>query len=273
MKNVFSFLFFLFSTSIFALEHAPHQGGIAVIELGKFSYKPKLFYKSKEAKVLKKEGKYLGVIGIGVDEKVGERHLVAVTQHQKKDYYFTIQKKVYPKEFITLTTNKHVTPVKKDLSRHYKEKRKAKNLIASFNKSLETNLDFVAPLTGRISSPYGQKRYYNKKPRSPHKGIDIAAPKGTPIRAAESGHVSICEPFFFNGNTIYLDHGEGVITMYCHMQDFAVKTGDFVNKGDLIGYVGSTGRSTGPHLHFSLILNQQSVDPALFIQEYYIAKP
>jgi len=267
LKNFFKLLFLLSST-LFAIENNSYVGGVAVIDIGAFDEKPKVFYKAKEAKVIQKEGSYFAVIGIGLKEKVGKRHIVAVANDKKLDFYFQVKPKAYKKEYIKLKTNKRVTLSKKNLARFHKEKAKTKKLLGKFNKTLSSDLNFVTPVHGRISSVFGKRRYFNKKPKAPHSGIDIAAKRGTPILAAESGYVAIQEEFFFNGNTIYLDHGEGVITIYCHMSKFEVNQGDFVNKGDIIGYVGTTGRSTGPHLHFGVVLNGSSVEPKIFIKDY-----
>ena len=268
LKNLLKILILLFANTLFALDHQPFQGGIAVIDVGEFEQKPKVFFKAKETKVLQKDGKYLAIIGIGIEEKVGQKHIVAVTKNKKEHFYFDTEPKSYKKEYIKLKTNKRVSLSKEDLQRFHNEKVKTKKVIESFNKTLSSNLEFISPLDGRISSTFGKKRYYNGKAKSPHKGTDIAAKRGTPIIAAESGIVALKEELFFNGNTIYLDHGEGVVSIYCHMQKFAVNKGDEVQKGDVIGYVGTTGRSTGPHLHFGIILNNEAVDPGVFIADY-----
>lgn len=268
LKQLLKLLLLLFTSTLFAIENQPYIGGVAVVDVGHFETKPKIFYKAKEAKVIQKEGRYFATIGIGLNEKIGKRHIVAVTQNKKSDFYFQVTPKTYKKEYIKLKSNKHVSLSKKDLSRFYKEKSKTKKVFANFNTDEVSDLNFASPLSGRISSPFGKKRYFNGKPKAPHSGIDIAAKKGTPIKAAQSGLVVIQEAFFFNGNTIYLDHGEGVITLYCHMSGFAVNEGDYVNKGDIIGYVGSTGRSTGPHLHFGVVLNSNAVDPKIFVKEF-----
>lgn len=267
MKNFFKLLLLL-STTLFAIENNSYIGGVAVIDVGVFKEKPKIFYKAKEAKVIQKEGRYFAVIGIGLNEKAGKRHIVAVSQNKKLDFYFQVKSKAYKKEFIKLKSNKRVTLSKVDLARFHKEKTKAKKVLGSFNKTLSSDLNFVTPVHGRISSPFGKRRYFNNKPKAPHSGIDIAAKRGTPILAAESGYVAISEEFFFNGNTIYIDHGEGVVTLYCHLSKCAAQEGDFVLKGDVIGYVGTTGRSTGPHLHFGVVLNSKSVDPKIFVKNY-----
>ena len=124
---------------------------------------------------------------------------------------------------------------------------------------------FKWPLAGVMSSPFGLKRFYNDQARRPHGGIDIAAPEGTPIIAPADGWVVDTGDYFFNGNSVFIEHGLGLQTFYAHLSKIHVKLGDKVEPGDLIGEVGATGRVTGPHLHWSVGLNGTWIDPNLVL--------
>ncbi|MBF0162751.1 MAG: M23 family metallopeptidase [Magnetococcales bacterium] len=123
---------------------------------------------------------------------------------------------------------------------------------------------FQLPVTGRFSGVFGSRRILNGKPRKPHNGTDIAAPQGTPVVAIASGEVALRgEEYFFTGNTLVLDHGDGVLSLYAHLESMAVQPGEWVAAGTPIGTLGKTGRATGPHLHWSVMVRQDRVDPQL----------
>lgn len=120
---------------------------------------------------------------------------------------------------------------------------------------------FERPHHGQGAGNFGERRVYNGVPRSSHSGLDIAAPLGSPVRASNSGRVVLSRDLYFSGKTVILDHGLGVFTVYCHFSRLLVNRGDYVKKGDVIALAGSTGRSTGPHLHWAVRVRGSRVDP------------
>ena len=183
-----------------------------------------------------------------------------------KNITFKVVEKAYETQRLTIKNKRKVNPYKNDMTRILSDKKRINTALSTFSKNLPSSLLLHQPVQGRYSSPFGLRRYFNEQPRKPHSGLDIAAPEGTPIQAAGSGTIVETGDYFFNGNTIFIDHGKGLITMYCHLNKIDVITGQRVTRGEKIGAVGETGRVTGPHLHWSVSLNHALVDPRLFLE-------
>lgn len=236
-------------------------GGVAVIPLkSKANDAPKAFFNKQPVAVIKYDSQWLAVVGLGLTTKSGEHYITS----QGHRYPFVVKDKQYEEQHITLKTRKHIDLSEADLKRHKKEKKQALAVFDAFLPN-QPDFDFAKPVQGPYSSPFGLKRFYNGEPRNPHSGLDIAAPTGTPIISPSAGKVVLTGDFFFNGNVVYVDHGQGVISMFCHLDKIDVKTGDLLTKGQVLGKVGATGRVTGPHLHWSVSLNNARIDPKLLL--------
>ena len=254
-------------------KNKPVPGGIALITIERpanaASLQPKVSYNERPVMLIaddKKSGKWTAVTGIDLETKPGMQELKVDWGGKEQVVAFKVSKHKYKTQYLKLKSKKHVDLSEKDYQRYLSEK---KNIVAALQHWSDTPTlaqSFMLPVTGRMSSPFGLKRYFNNEPRKPHSGIDIAAPLGTPIVAPLDGTVIDVGEYFFNGNSIFIDHGQGLVTMYCHMSKVDVKVGDEVKQGQRIGAVGKTGRATGPHLHWAISVNDTRVDPGLFFK-------
>ncbi len=208
---------------------------------------------------------YIGFIGIGQETEPGEKN-VQISFNNKKNITkkINIQKKDFQIQHLSLPKAK-VDLSDKNLKRYNKEKKIVAELFTNSKKTKLFDSKFIKPIDNKISTPFGVKRFINKQPRNSHSGIDIKAKKYEKIKSINKGVVVFTGDHFFSGNTVYIDHGLGIISMYFHLSEITVKKGDEVNTGDVIGLVGSTGRSTGPHLHWGIRVNNTRVDPLSFI--------
>jgi len=183
-----------------------------------------------------------------------------------------INKKDFGESRITISDVSKVNLSEKDSQRAYKESQLIKDSLESYSKNIKPSLEFISPVDGIISSRYGKQRYINDQPRSPHLALDIAAAEGTKIIAPAPGKVILIGDFFYSGNYLILDHGFGLLSSYSHMSKIHVNAGDFLKQGDIIGEVGSTGRVTGPHLHWSVYLEKQRINPESLISKNFFEK-
>lgn len=265
----YSLLFLMLAVELFATvlpENAPFPGGVIVQEFDS-PVKPKAYLGKRELMVLPaaEQGKYYIVAGISLNQKAQTPFKVTIKEGKKEQFHtFILDDKAYEKQFITMKDTRKVSPKKQDMKRIQDESRRSHDALALFSERKFNDLSMVQPVDVKISDDFGKRRFFNNKPRRPHSGVDMAAPVGTRIVAPLAGKIVEIGDFFFNGNVIFIDHGMGLVSMYCHMHKFDVKKGQMVQKGQKIGEVGATGRVTGPHLHWGVSLNGAMVDPRLF---------
>jgi len=255
--------------SALALPRAePVPGGVALIDLGDTGARPHARFNRHQVMVIRQDGRWLAVVGIPLSAKPG-RHRLRVDDADGKRHsqLFTVHDKHYRTQYITLKNKRMVTPNADDLKRIRRDHVAISAALSHWSTPKQVELNLDAPIHGRFEKSFGSRRFFNKQPRKPHSGMDIAAPTGTVVHAPADGTVVDTGKYFFTGNTIFIDHGRGLVTMYCHLSRIDVHPGQKVARGETIGAVGMTGRVTGPHLHWAVSLNHTMVDPALFLPD------
>ena len=211
------------------------------------------------------EGKdWRAVLGIPLSQKAGRAQLQVLRPNGTETLQFTVRPKAYTAQYLTVPP-KQVNLSPEDELRVAREQQRLRTALATFSANVPATLRLAQPIPGVRSSSFGLRRFFNKQARNPHTGMDIASPAGVPVLAPADGVVVDTGEYFFNGNTVLVDHGAGMVTMYCHLSAIDVRIGQTVKTGDPLGKVGATGRVTGPHLHFGITLNRTMVDPALFL--------
>ncbi|UVJ45033.1 peptidoglycan DD-metalloendopeptidase family protein [Pseudomonas sp. LS1212] len=239
----------------------PVPGGVAVIDLGPAESAPQARFEGKPVMVVKEQNNWLAIVGLPLTLKPGPAQLTTGT----RTLNFSVGMKAYPEQRITLKNQRQVNPNPADLKRFDRELAEQLQAYRSFSPGTPSNLLLDKPVNGPLSSRFGVRRFFNGEERNPHAGLDFAVPAGTPIKTPAAGKVILIGDYFFNGNTVFVDHGQGFISMFCHMSKIDVKVGQGLARGGVVGRVGSTGRATGPHMHWNVSLNDARVDPAIFI--------
>ena len=241
-------------------------GGVARVDLGEVRDAPQARLGKDRVMVLRDGRSWIALIGIPLDAKPGSRIWVATERENGAAERFGID--VAPKQYAEQHLKVKPGQVElspEDLARYERERAHLDRVRHTFSETAPTSLQLVQPVPGPRSSSFGLRRFFNGKPRSPHNGMDIAAPLGTPVAAAAAGRVIDADDYFFSGTTVIMDHGQGLLTLYAHLATVDTRVGSTMAAGAAIGKVGATGRVTGPHLHFSVYLNAVAVDPALFL--------
>ena len=257
-------IFLLFSLPVQALEvtGAFTQGGFlfgqtepgAKVKVGKLNVP------------VAKDGQF--VVGLGRHAEAEVKVVATLLSGKTKEQVVLIEPRTYKTQHIKGVKKKHVTPMDpKDLAQIKSDKEQILLARAKFAAFDSFKQQFALPVSGTITGVYGSRRTYNGKERNWHKGLDIANKTGTPVYAPADGEVRLAlDNSFFNGNLIILDHGHQFITIYAHLDSMDVAAKQQVKQGDLLGKVGTTGRSTGPHLHWGLYWRNMALDPSLLLK-------
>ena len=247
---------------------APVPGGVALVTLGAATVgRPRATYGGRPVMVREQSADWVAVVGIALAADAAQPQALAVTDadSRQRRVDFRLQRKRYAEQRLTVAPGQ-VDLSAADLERSRRESAHLRTVLGRFDAAREpATLRMLQPVAGPRSSSFGLRRVFNGQARNPHGGMDLAAPTGTPVLAAAAGEVVDAGDYFFSGRCVIVDHGQGFLSLYAHLSAIDVAVGQAVDAGAPLAKVGATGRVTGPHLHFSVYLNAQAVDPALFL--------
>jgi murein DD-endopeptidase MepM/ murein hydrolase activator NlpD len=243
----------------------PVPGGIAVLDLGPAGERrPVVLADAHRALVVEDGGHWIAVVGIPLAATPGHASVSVRTADGSRGVGYEVGGHDYPTQALTVAPG-HVDLAPRDLARYNREKPLLERALATYSEAAPATLELRPPVPGVRSSSFGSRRVFNGQSRNPHTGMDIAAALGEPVLAAAPGRVVDTGDYFFNGRSVIVDHGSGWLTMYCHLSRVDVHNGQAVTTATRVGLAGATGRATGPHLHFGVMLNRAWVDPELFL--------
>ena len=242
-------------------------GGVARIGLGSYERAPLARLGDKRVLVMREADQWVAIVGVALAAKPGSKLRVQAERAGGYERFeIAVARKAYASQHLKVSPDQ-VDLSTEDLARHERERVHLERVLRTFSDSPPATLAMVQPAAGQRLSTFGRRRYFNDQPRNPHAGMDIAAPAGTPVVAANAGRVIDVGDYFFLGRTVVLDHGQGLLSLYSHLTAADTAVAESVSAGTPLGKVGATGRATGPHLHFSVYLNAVAVDPALFLRD------
>jgi len=240
-------------------------GGIAIVAVGNEKEAPRVDFGNYRAATARAGDHWVAVVGIPLAVAPGVQKLHVTSARGTNEIAFKVRDKHYRTQELHIENQRQVDPLPEDLVRIQRESARSEAALTTYSTVNGPVFRLSSPVDGKRSDSFGSRRIFNEQPRNPHSGMDIAADTGTPIRTPAAGVVLDTGEFFFNGNTVFIDHGFGLVTMYCHLSKIGVRPGDRLAEGAVIGAVGATGRVTGPHLHFGVALNRAMVDPSLLL--------
>ena len=245
----------------------PVPGGIAILALDVTGDEaPQATFNGRPVLIIRDRVTWFAVVGIPLETRPGTQAIEVSHPASVTKLAFEVHPKAYREQHLTIQNRRMVNPLPDDLARIRRESATITAQFLHFREVTPAALRFDWPVDGPISSPFGLRRVLNGEPRNPHSGLDIAAAEGVPVNAPAAGRVTQTGEYFFNGNTIFIDHGQGLVTMYCHLSSIQVEAGSEVVAEQVIGAVGQTGRVTGAHLHWTVSLNNARVNPSLFLR-------
>ncbi len=248
-------------------QEAAVPGGIILVRLGNGTERPQARFGEKRIAVLRDRRGWVALVGLPLGLEPGTHALHIASSGAETVKPLRVAAKRYPLQRFSVPDHRKVEPSPEDLLRIGREQQRIDEIKAEFRDEADPDIAFRLPSQGRLTGNFGLRRIINGLERMPHAGIDVAVPVGTPVRAAGSGVVVETGDYFFNGNSVYLDHGQGLVTLYCHLDRVDVKPGERVAAGQRLGLSGNTGRSSGPHLHWTVLANGTAVDPRLFLRQ------
>jgi murein DD-endopeptidase MepM/ murein hydrolase activator NlpD len=234
----------------------PHEPGIKSVEV---------IWEEKNVPAFRLNDQWTTILGVDLESKPGERQAnVIVTMEDGRTDKRDVTIKIVAKKFPTTelkVEDRYVELSKADLDRANREAKEIEAIHTTITKEALWQTPFTVPIPGGSGTNFGHRRVFNGEPRAPHGGADLRASTGTPIHATNRGRVVLAKNLFFTGNTVILDHGLGIYSLYAHLSKINVKTGELVSNGFVIGLAGATGRVTGPHLHWGMRVQNARVDP------------
>lgn len=246
--------------------HSPVPGGVAVIELaGEENARPTVSFNDQPQPVVRQRGKWVALIGIPLDTTAGEHPLVVDSGKRRYGQSLHVKAKQYPTQHLRIADDRMVTPPPEVEARIAEEQARVAAWKQHYTAAQEPDTRFDLPARGPRSSRFGVRRILNGEPRSPHAGLDVAVGVGAPLHAPAAGTVLAIADLYFTGKTVVIDHGRGVLTLYAHLSRVDVAEGQALRRGEAFGASGVSGRITGPHLHWVVIVGGTAVDPELFL--------
>ncbi len=258
---------------ITALSFAANQGAALRLTFpdGAGVKSVEIVWENKRVPAVLSGGMWKIFLGVDLDTKPGKHSAVLMMTRQdgsvdKRDLAIEVERKKYPTTELKVE-EKYVELNKTDLARANRESNETEGIYATISNEVLWDGPFVIPIPGGTGTNFGHRRVFNGEPRAPHAGADLHAGTGTPVHSTNRGRVVLAKSLFFTGNTVILDHGMGIYSLYAHLSRINVKRGDLVSSGQLVGLAGATGRVTGPHLHWGMRVQGARVDPFTLVDE------